>query len=163
MALMRIKEMAVWQVEHCQTCPISFIGRWWRCLGQDALCHNDSVIPPIIADKKDLNMLKMMPTPIMIKALCLWCKKSDRRWKSVYCSYTEEERDSWRTAIESASHAQVLIINMPLNNILLHIIIINSSINILNLRCDSDLRYSKLDSVNFVQKNRVLPQALPIL
>ena len=81
----------------------------------------------------------------------------------MYCSYTEEERDSWRTAIESASHAQVLIINVPLNNILLHIIIINSSINILNLRCDSDLRYSKLDSVNFVQKNHVLPQALPIL
>ena len=81
----------------------------------------------------------------------------------MYCSYTEEERDSWRTAIESASHAQVLIINMPLNNILLHIIIINSIINILNLRCDSDLQYSKLDSVNFVQKNHVLPQALPIL
>ena len=81
----------------------------------------------------------------------------------MYCSYTEEERDSWRTAIESASHAQVLIINMPLNNILLHIIIINSIINILNLRCDSDLQYSKLDSANFVQKNHVLPQAPPIL
>ena len=80
----------------------------------------------------------------------------------MYCSYTEEERDSWRTAIESASHAQVLLINV-LNNILLHIIIINSIINILNLRCDSDLQYSKLDSVNFVQKNHVLPQALLIL
>ena len=81
----------------------------------------------------------------------------------MYYSYTEEERDSWRTAIESASHAQVLIINMPLNNILLHIIIINSSINILNIRCDNDLQYLKLDSVNFVRKNHVLPQALPIL
>ena len=80
----------------------------------------------------------------------------------MFCSYTEEERDSWRTAIESASHAQVLLINV-LNNILLHIIIINSIINILNLRCDSDLQYSKLDSANFVQKNHVLPQALPIL
>ena len=60
----------------------------------------------------------------------------------MYCSYTEEERDSWRTAIESASHAQVLNINMPLNNILLHIIIISSSsLNILNLRCDSDFQY----------------------
>ena len=60
----------------------------------------------------------------------------------MYCSYTEEERDSWRTAIESASHAQVLIINTPLNNILLHIIIIIiSSLNILNIRCDNDLQY----------------------
>ena len=62
----------------------------------------------------------------------------------MHCSYTEEERDSWRTAIESASHAQVLLINMPLNNILLHIIIIiisSSSLNILNIRCDNDLQY----------------------
>ena len=44
---------------------------------------------------------------MMTMLLCLRYQKPYRIWTSVSCSYTEEERDSWRAAIESASHAQV--------------------------------------------------------
>ena len=79
MALMRIMVTAVGQVVHCQV-PNFIYSKVMKMLGSFML---PSVIMTVSCRQlllpRKTTMVKMMPTPMMIKSLCLCCQNPDRR------------------------------------------------------------------------------------